>query len=156
MRWRDVKQNKTTQKQDAKTTELTFNYASHMDRIKAFITDSFLLAMPIFYIVIYVVMGDREGFAEHMALGWAYILIPLGLVVTIFYAKTGQTPGMKAYEIKVLENKTHHKPTFLTALLRFVFFNLVFFTVVGLLVPFFREDRRGLHDILSGTSIVKA
>lgn len=156
MRWRDVKQNKIQSKQEAKQPEPTFNYAAHMDRIKAFVTDSFLLAMPIFYIVIYVVMGDREGFAANMAMGWAYILIPLGLIVALFYAKAGQTPGMKAYDIKLLDNKTHHKPTFLTALLRFVFFNLVFFTFVGLLVPFFRKDRRGVHDILSGTSIVKA
>jgi hypothetical protein len=57
MRWRNIKQNKVSKKKPKKDKKDLINYASHGDKIKAFITDSFLLAMPIFYFVIYLVMG---------------------------------------------------------------------------------------------------
>ncbi|MCH9813010.1 MAG: RDD family protein [Epsilonproteobacteria bacterium] len=155
MRWRDVKQNKIPAKSEKFQSSEVLPYASHVDKIKAFITDTFLLSMPIFYIVIYLVMGDRESFQEDMILGWIYILGPLGIVIVLFYFMTGQTPGMKAYDIQVVDNNTIQKPTLILALLRFIFFNLILFTFIGLFFSFFRQDKRGIHDLLSGTSVIK-
>ncbi|HIP02666.1 MAG TPA: RDD family protein [Campylobacterales bacterium] len=158
MRWRDVKQNKITHKDEAKEikeTESSLPYATYGDKIKAFITDTFLLSMPIFYAVIYLVFGNREGFQNDMLLGWFYILGPLGVVIVLFYFISGQTPGMKAYDIKVIDNKTGEKPSLLLAILRFFFFNVVLFSFIGLFFSFLREDRRGIYDLLSGTSVIK-
>jgi len=158
MRWRDVKQNKTPQKEETPTATLSLPYASIPDRIKAFITDSFLLAMPLFYLVVYVVFDGLKGdtgVEGHKLLAWLYILIPLSIIVSLFYIKTGQTPGMKAHSLQVIDNKTNEKPTIMMALLRFFFFNVAFFSLLGILVGFFRQDGRGLHDLLSGTSIIK-
>lgn len=155
MRWRDVKQHRIPEKDDTLKSQDILPYASHIEKIKAFITDTFLLSMPIFYVVIYLVMGDREGFREDMFLGWIYILGPLGIIIVLFYFLAGQTPGMKAYNIKVVESKTGEKPGLLLSILRFFFFNLVLFSVIGLFYSFFREDRRGIHDLLSGTSVIK-
>ncbi len=155
MRWRDIKQNKIPEKKEPKKSKNSIPYARIPDKIKAFITDTFLLGMPIFYIVIYVVMGDREGFAEHISEGWLYILVPLGIILTLFYIISGQTPGMKAYDIKVIDNKTGEKPDVISAILRFFFFNIVLFSFFTLFVSFFREDRRGLHDLFSGTSLIQ-
>jgi uncharacterized paraquat-inducible protein A len=104
---------------------------------------SFLIFfVPLLYIVIYLVMNGREGFREHMLLGWAYILIPLGIAVVSFYFVSGQTPGLKAYDLKVIDVQTGEKPTLLSAILRFLFFNLTFFTFFGLFVPLFRGDMK--------------
>ncbi len=157
MRWRDVKQNRIPQKEEKEEeiqVVLDLPFASRFDRFKAFTTDSFLVAMPIFYIVFYVVLGSREAFAQNMLLGWVYILSPLAIIMSAFYAKAGQSPGMKAYELEVIDNQTKKRPTPITAFLRFFFFNISFFSVVGILLTFFREDQRCLHDILSGTSII--
>ncbi len=158
MRWRDVKQNKLPQKEEAQAPILSLPFASIPDRIKAFITDSFLLAMPLFYVVVYLVfdgLKGADGVEGHKLLAWMYILIPLGLIVSLFYIKTGQTPGMKAHSLKVIDNKTKQKPTIMMALLRFFFFNVAFFSFLGILIGFFRKDGRGLQDLLSGTSIIK-
>ena len=157
MRWRDVKQNRIppkNEKEEEIQYDLDLPFASRFDRFKAFITDSFLVAMPIFYIVFYVVFGSREAFAQNMLLGWVYILSPLAIILSIFYTKAGQSPGMKAYEIEVIDNQTRKKPTPITAFLRFFFFNISFFSVIGILLSFFRKDQRCLHDLLSGTSII--
>jgi uncharacterized RDD family membrane protein YckC len=156
MRWRDVKQNKISKKELVENKKPLIPYASTSLKIKAFITDSFLLAMPLFYIVIYLVMGGRDGFSENILLGWAYILIPLGVGLSLFYSIAGQSPGMKAQEIKVISNQTGEKPNIVSSVLRFVFFNMVFFSGLGLLIGFFTKDKRGLHDLLSGTSVIDA
>jgi len=78
-RFRDVKQGKVSEKEQTKEPSLKpkRDYASKGNKFKAFLTDSFMLVMPIMYVVFYLVMGGREGFAEHKILGWLYILIPL-------------------------------------------------------------------------------
>jgi len=158
MRWRDVKQNKIPQKEELSPPSLSLPFASIPDRIKAFITDAFLLSMPIFYLVIYLAfdgLKGPDGVEGHRLLAWIYILIPLGIIVSLFYIKTGQTPGMKVHALKVIDNQTNEKPTMMMALLRFFFFNVAFFSFIGIMIGFFRKDNRGLHDMLSGTSIIK-
>lgn len=158
MRWRDVKQNKLPKTQEIEPSTPLLPYAPIPDRIKAFITDAFLLSMPLFYIVIYFVFdGLRgvDGVEGHRLEAWLFILIPLGFIVSLFWIKTGQTPGMKAHSLKVIDNTTKEKPSFSMAILRFFFFNVAFFSFFGLLLSFLREDKRGLQDLLSGTSIIK-
>ncbi len=163
MRWRDVKQNKITPKKEkkkGKSKEETqkYKYATIGERIKAFITDSFLLAMPIFYLVIYLVFDGLKGdggVGEHKLMAWTYIFLLLGGVVTAFYVKTGQTPGLKAYDLMIIDNQSGEKPNAISAILRFLFFNFVLISFFGLFVTIFRKDKRSLHDLLSGTSVIK-
>ena len=89
-----------------------------------------------------------------MLIGWSYILIPLAVIIILFYFISGQTPGLKAYDMKVIDNQTGEKPSLVLSILRFLYFNIIFFTFIGLFFPFFRKDRRGIHDLLSGTSVV--
>jgi len=88
-RFRDVKQGKDKEIVTEKPQpEEKWNYASAGMKIKAFLTDSFMLVMPIMYVVFYLIMGGREGFAAHKAMGWLYILVPLVIAQTIFMFKT--------------------------------------------------------------------
>jgi uncharacterized RDD family membrane protein YckC len=157
VRFRDVKQGrvKKTEKKNKKSSANLFNYPTKGDRIKAFITDSFLLAMPIVYGVIYLIMGSREGFAENMLLGWIYIIIPLVLIETIFIAKSGQTPGMKAYEMKVVENSTKEAPKSVTIIILRQFLGVLDFLLFGWILMFFRKDGRTPHELLTGTTLIK-
>lgn len=90
MRWRDVKQGKVEPKEE-KVKLAPSNIppiASIPDRMKAFITDSFMLLMPLMYFVFYIIMGSREEFAENMAAGWAYIFIPHFIIVMHFFGNS--------------------------------------------------------------------
>jgi len=157
-RWRDTKQGRTPKK--TKTAKLnkkidTNQYASILDKTKAFLTDTFMLTMPVMYIVIYLVMGSLKDAGADKLTSWGYILIALGIVVVSFYTISGQTPGLKAYNLKVIDINTKQKPSFILALLRYFFFTIVIFSGIGLLFSFFRKDKRGIHDLLSGTAIVE-
>ena len=154
-RFRAVKQGKV-QVENPKVTHKSTNdnYASVGMKIKAFLTDAFMLLMPIMYVVFYLLMDGREGFAEHKLLGWFYILLPLVIVQTIFMYKTGQTPGYRAYNITVIDEKTKEKPTLFILLFRNLAAILSLFTILGWALMFFRKDNKTLHDLLSATVVV--
>ncbi len=154
-RFRDIKQGKAAQPAapKAKAAHRT-NAAPISAKIKAFITDSFMLLMPIMYIVTYLVMGSLQEFQKNMAAGWLYILIPNFIVVFLFFWKSQQTPGCRAYEIELVDSRTGGKPHPLAIVLRYYFELLSIVTIFGLLIAFFRKDRKGLHDLLSGTMLV--
>jgi uncharacterized RDD family membrane protein YckC len=113
-----------------------------------------MLLMPIMYVVFYFVMDGREGFAEQRLAGWLYILIPLIIVQTIFLAKTGQTPGYRAYNITLIDENTKEKPSLFVVLFRSLAAILSFFTILGWALMFFRKDNKNLHDLLSATAVV--
>jgi len=154
-RFRTVKQGKV-QKEIPNVNPQTTNenYASVGVKIKAFLTDAFMLLMPIMYVVFYLVMDGREGFAEHRLLGWVYILLPLVIVQTIFMVKTGQTPGYRAYNITLIDEHTKEKPSLFIILFRNLAAILSFFTILGWMLMFFRKDNKTLHDLLSATAVV--
>jgi len=156
-RFRDVKQGKEKEIVMGKSTpQSKYPYASSGMKIKAFLTDAFMLVMPIMYVVFYLIMGGREGFAEHKMMGWVYILLPLVIVQTIFLFKTAQTPGYRAYNITLIDEATGKKPSFFIILFRNLSAVLSLFTFFGWIMMFFRKDNKTLHDLLSGTaSIIK-
>ena len=154
-RFRDIKQGKEKEViiEDTSAENKRY-YASAGSKIKAFLTDAFMLVMPIMYIVFYLIMGGREGFEEHMGLGWIYILVPLVIVQTIFMFKTGQTPGYRAYNLTLIDDSTGEKPSFFIILFRNLCAVLSLFTLFGWVMMFFRKDSKTLHDLLSRTAVI--
>lgn len=157
-RFRDIKQKKINTEQDTKAIKdkntLAKNYTTARVKIKAFLTDAFMLVMPIMYVVFYLIMGGRDGFSENMILGWIYILIPLVIAQTIFMFKTAQTPGYRAYNILLIDEKTGKKPSLFIIFFRNVSAVISMFSFIGWIMMFFRKDRKTLHDLLSGTATI--
>ena len=151
-RFREVKQGKNIETQ--KPFFSTYPYAKASTKIKAFLTDSFMLMMPILYIVIYFIMGGRENFAAQKMLGWFYIFLPLVIVQTIFMIKNAQTPGYRAYHLYIIDEETGKKPTAFIILFRNFSAVLSFFSFFGWAIMFFRKDGKTLHDLLSNTAII--
>lgn len=153
-RFRDVKKGKIAQEESKPKKTFKYPYAKASTKIKAFLTDSFMLMMPIMYVVVYFIMGGREGFAKHMASGWVYIFIPLVIVQTLFMVKTAQTPGYRAYSLQIIDENTGKKPSFFIILFRNICAVLTAMTLIGWMLMFFRKDRKSLHDLLSRTAII--
>lgn len=160
-RFRDVKKGniQEVEQKPKKIKPTKGETASILDRIKAFITDQFMLMMPILYIVFYMIMGSREEFAQNMMMGWVYIIIPNFIIVVLFLKLKAQTPGAKAYNMQLVDQEGNPPSTF-AIILRYYSQLLGFLSIaigVGiiiLLLPFFRKDRRSLHDIISATHFI--
>ena len=162
-RFRDVKQKKPLDEKPKKREKKQkgspadkLPYASIQSKTKAFITDTFMLLMPIMYAVAYLMMDGLQDFSQHKTEGWLAILIPNFIIVFLFFWKSGQTPGCRAYEIRLVDSQSGEKPHPLAIALRYYFELISIITVAGLLMAFFRKDRKCLHDLLSGTVLIKA
>jgi uncharacterized RDD family membrane protein YckC len=156
-RFRDVKKGRVIpkSKNSSSKKDSKLRFATNFQKTKAAITDSFMLLMPIMYIVFYLVMGGREEFAENKLIGWIYILVPFIIVQTLFmYYGDGQTPGYKNYHLKVVDINTNQKPPLFSIIFRNLAMILSIITIFGWLMMFFRKDKRGLHDLLSNTAVV--
>ncbi len=150
-RFRKIKQkNETNVRKIADEPQL----AGRSERLKALIVDSFMLLMPLMYIVIYLVFGSRESFAAHRLEGWLYILVPLLLIMAFFWSRSGQTPGLRAYDLKLVKRHSLEVPDFTTALLRAILM-CVSLPTFGWLLFFLRRDALTLHDLLSQTHIIR-
>lgn len=158
--------------------QLQLMYAS--ERIKAFITDMFMINMPLLYLTTYVFLDGKNDFTHNqsaiLACGIGY-----GLIISLFLAFTSQTPGYRYMGLKLVQkqdsnskqttiqeqltqdsntlDKTHSpfiKISLFTSILRYILWLIGTSFLVGLLFGLFRRDGRLLHDVLCGTYVLKA
>lgn len=155
-RFRDTKQgNKTNLKKKNNVKKPSIPFAGNGIKAKAFLTDTFMLFMPIFYFVIYVVFGSLQEASETKILAWAYALIPFLIIQTVFmYKDQGRTPGARANGLKVIDFHTLDKPSLFSIIFRNLAVILSILTLFGWVMMFFRKDKRGLHDFLSNTCVI--
>ena len=146
MRFRKLKQ-KTKHKQEKQPQVI---YASYPDKIKALITDMFMIYAPILYVIAYLIMGGKDAFQSSQLAPLMGVTL-YGLIYAILIAKFGQTPGKKAYNIKVVDDTTYENISFFRAFIRFIAFLFSATIIIGLLTPFYRKDKKALHDILCNT-----
>lgn len=125
-------------------------YARYPDKIKALITDLFMIYAPILYVIAYVIMGGKEAFQSSQIAPFMGVLL-YGLIYAALIAKFGQTPGKKAYNLKVVDDTTFKNISFIRAFIRFIAFLFSATIILGLLTPLYRKDRKALHDILCNT-----
>ena len=153
MRFRDIKnkQKKTLTKKDTKQKA---TYAKTSERIKAFITDLFMIYAPILYVITYIFMDGKDEFQASNIAPFLGVSI-YALVYSILVSKFGQTPGKKAYEIKIVDAKSGELLGFWRSLCRFVMFLFSSAILLGLMTQFYRKDNRTLHDLVCGSVVVK-
>ena len=137
MRFRDLKKQKNIQKKE----QIEINYATYTDRIKAFITDMFMIYAPILYIITYVFLDGKDEFqASQLA---PFIGVSMyGIIYALLVSKLAQTPGKKAYIIKIVDAKTHKNISFLRALWRFVAFYLPLLHCLGCFCHFIQKIKK--------------
>jgi uncharacterized RDD family membrane protein YckC len=152
MRFRKLKQQSKQKQTQEKKPKV--HYARYVDRIKAFITDMFMIYAPILYIITYLFLGGKEEFQESQIAPLIGVSL-YALVYATLVSKFAQTPGKKAYTIKVVDYKTHENLSFFRSLVRFIAFLFSATILFGLLVPFYRKDNRALHDLIVNSIVLE-
>jgi len=153
MRFRKLKK-QTKNKKEQLLHDKSVSYTSIPNKIKAFITDMFMIYVPILYLMTYVVLNGKDDFQSS---NWApFVAVSLyGIISSILLSKFGQTPGNKAYTMKVVDASTHKNISFLQGLLRFVSFLFGATILIGFFIPFYRKDKTSLHDIIAKTVVIE-
>jgi len=130
-----------------------YTYSKYSFRVKAFITDMFMIYMPIMYVITYLVLDGKDEFqASELA---PLIAVSLyGVIYAFLVSRFGHTPGKKAYDMKIVDDTTGKQIGFFRALFRFVAFLFTASTLLGLFLPFYRKDKKALHDLICSTLVV--
>lgn len=152
-RWRDVKQNKFQKQENISNPNNGIVSASLSSRFKAFLTDSFLITTPITYIIMYFILGGGEDFAQNRIYGWSLILSSTATIILFFWYVKFQTPGMKAYSLKIV-NLQNKRITFIQAFIRYfaTLFSMV--SIFLMFMPFFHKEKKTFQDLVSKTIII--
>lgn len=144
-------------------------YATFGTRFMAFITDIFMIGLPISIVAMVLFGYDQVNSAgamdvimqtqkakEHAPSPTASIvqMILSALAYIGFWYYSGQTPGKKMMGIKVVDKSTCKKASLLQLFIRYIGYFISAITLFGFLVPLIRKDRRTLHDILASTAVI--
>ncbi|MBZ7933329.1 RDD family protein [Campylobacter sp. RM10543] len=127
--------------------------ASRFLRFKAFVIDIFLIYVPILYLS-YFWLGSKDAFL-HSSFTTVLCSFLFGLIQALFLQRTGQSPGLKAYDLYLVDFKSGKKISFLKIVLRYVIFFISFGLLVGIFFSFIRKDSLNLHDILTQSCILE-
>ena len=152
MRFRNLKK-QAKNKQKTEKIPPQIPTARFVDRIKAFITDMFMINMPISYFIGYVILDGKDEYQS------SQLFILMGTIIymyiySLLISKFGQTPGKKAYEMKIVDSTTYKQISFFRALFRCISFLISATSLIGLLLPLVRKDKRSLHDIMAKTTVI--
>lgn len=164
-RWKDVKKGHVVK--EAKPQAEVY-YAGFWSRFLAFVTDVFMIGMPIGLLIMllfgYDTMQSQPGFMDAIEgtktprEANPYIpLLTLSIwIISIlaFWQVSSQTPGKKMARIIIVNHKDNSKPTLIQYIARLLFLMMPLFAFISIFVMLFHPHKRTLHDLLSGTSVI--
>lgn len=98
-------------------------------------------------------MDGKDDFQGSQEARWT-LSLTYGLIIIIFWIAKGQTPGLKAYSLKLLNEKTKEKISLPKAILRYIAFLFSSMTIILAFLPFLRKDKKTFQDLVSGTIVI--
>ena len=167
MRWRKIKHGNPAKSTDNSIPKV--RYAGFWTRVLGFVTDIFMIGMPVTLLMLAAFGYDETKSADAMdvimqneeALGKApdpmasIAQISLSLILyVIFWRLSGQTPGKKMARIKVVDAKSFELASWPQLIIRFLGYFLSAATLVGFFIGLMRKDKRTLHDLISRTAVI--
>ena len=152
-------------------------YAGFWIRFTASFLDTLFLAAPVGIVIYFLSGGDWFDFSQYQqnmqmamagnsnalntqpqtSLKWELLFEISVLIVTIIFWRRwrGATPGKKFVHIKIVDAKTFDDIDNKQAITRsfgYIISTLAF--LIGFIMVGFRNDKRGLHDLLAGTLVI--
>lgn len=149
---------------------VNYEFVGFWSRFFASIIDSFVMGIPlaIIFFILFSFGTDSTMITislEHAAeIDTNSNLVDLFsrlafmiLTITLWLKWGGKTPGKALLNMKIISGKEEtNELTLGQAVLRYVGYFLCVLTLgIGFLIVAFRDDKRGLHDIIANTYVVK-
>jgi uncharacterized RDD family membrane protein YckC len=130
-------------------------FAGHGARLVAYLVDLLIQAI--------LSIGVTVLFIAGVAFPPLFVVAILGLLAIslgyfpYFWATSGQTPGMKMMNIKVVRDADGGPITSGQAILRLIGYWVSGFVLyIGFIWIFIDKRRRGWHDLIAGTVVIEA
>jgi uncharacterized RDD family membrane protein YckC len=166
MRWRTLKKIKHTTSSQIPV----INYAPFSSRVLGFLTDIFMIGLPISLLLVTifgydqmhtagaidVITNNQNALQNRPNPASSILQIILFMIVTVeLWHRYTQTPGKKLTHIRVVDAKTLAPASYTKLTLRFIGYFLSLISIIGFFIGFLRRDKRCLHDLISGTAVIR-
>jgi uncharacterized RDD family membrane protein YckC len=100
-------------------------------------------------------LGTRPRFAIEAFKNAVNLIIFMSYFPLCYWWTNGRTLGKKIFGIRVVSNK-EAELSLRTSFIRSCAYQLSYLALgIGFMLPLFRADKRTLHDIISGTEVIK-
>lgn len=168
MRWRTLKKQKQHQTPTPKSKKII--YAPFWPRVAGFATDIFMIGLPISLMTMMlfgydqmhtataidvIVHSDKARLNPPNPIA-SFAQTTLFLITYVWlWHRDGQTPGKKLARIRVVDATTLENASYWKLTLRFIGYFLSLISVIGFFIGLLRKDKRALHDLLSGTAVIR-
>ncbi|SFV66149.1 hypothetical protein MNB_SM-4-1070 [hydrothermal vent metagenome] len=152
-------------------------YAGFSIRFIASLLDTVFLALPIGVLIYFLSDGNWFDFSHYKhnvmmamsantnaldslpqtSLRWELLFEVSVLLITMLFWKRykGATPGKRFVHIKIVDAKSFDDITNQQAMTRSIgYIASTFSFLIGFIMVAFRDDKRGLHDLLAGTVVI--
>ncbi len=152
-------------------------YAGFSIRFIASLLDTIFLALPIGVLIYFLSDGNWFDFSHYKhnvmmamsantnaldsfpqtSLRWELLFEVSVLLITMLFWKRykGATPGKRFVHIKIVDAKSFNDITNQQAITRSIgYIASTFSFLIGFIMVAFRDDKRGLHDLLAGTVVI--
>lgn len=143
-------------------------FASHGPRLVAYIIDSVIASILLLVVVIAIPAALLGGAASpsggRLSSGAAavfFLVFLLGVIVSIgyypfFWARSGQTPGMRLFRLYLVRDSDGGKVSAGQAILRLIGLAISAIPIyLGYIWIFIDKRRRGWHDLIAGTVMIE-
>jgi len=153
-------------------------YAGFWIRFLASFLDTLFLALPVAVVIYFLSGGEWFDFTQYqqnikaamagnaqqaltnspqMSMKWELLFEIVVLAVTVIFWRRwrGATPGKKYCNIKIVDALTYKEidnKQAITRSLGYIVSTLIF--LIGFIMVGFRQDKRGLHDLLARTVVI--
>ncbi len=166
MRWRNIKH-----KNHTNTTVSTPKvlYTRFWARVMGFITDLFMIGLPIslFMMIVFgrdemksatafdVISKNEAAIANAPDPLVSILHVVLTMSIYLFmWHRNGKTPGKKITHSKVVDAKTLEQASYFQLAIRFLGYFISAISLIGFFIGLIRKDNRALHDLLSRTAVI--
>jgi uncharacterized RDD family membrane protein YckC len=145
-------------------------FAGHAGRLVAYIVDGIILGVVTTVLALVAVAvigigvsstGDGSGTVSGGSVAASLLILLIVFIVSIgyfpfFWARSGSTPGMRLFRLRVVRDKDGGSIGAGTAILRliglWISFAVFYLGVIWILID---SRRRGWHDLLAGTVVIE-
>ncbi len=168
MRWRNVK-HKTPASKTSDTSTPQRLFAGFWTRALGFVTDIFMIGIPISLFMMLVFGRDAMKKATALdvithneaavtnapdpLVSLLHVVLMMGIYVFLWH-RSGKTPGKQLARSKVVDATTLKTASYFQLIIRFLGYFLSLITLVGFFIGLFRRDKRALHDLISRTAVI--
>lgn len=134
-------------------------FAPHGERLVAYIVDSIVLFLALMLAIIPIVIAGATNSSALAPLAAIMILVVVVLAIAyfpFFWARGGQTPGMKVFRLQVVRDRDGGPLSGGQAIMRLVGYwinGIVLY--IGFAWVLVDARRRGWHDLIAGTVVIK-